>query len=636
MQFKISIGLILFFFQFQILAQDINYNFSSIPPELLKKTNAVIRLDETKVNLLSDKNMEITQKQVVTVLNKNGNRVLNTRVYYDPTIKVKKLEAKVYDAFGKQIRKYKKNDFTDASAVSDFSLYEDNRVKYLSYTPITYPYTVEIIKVIESSNTAFMPRWIPISGYWVSTEKSSYTLINSTNIPYRIKKKNFEGYSIEEIEHPNSLVYTLKNVKSIPWEELSPPFYKINPMLLISLDVFHLKGVDGHANNWKTLGKWQYDKLLVGRDELPQNTVDEVTKLVAGITDKREKAKRIYEYMQDNTRYISVQLGIGGWQPIKANEVDEVKYGDCKGLTNYTKALLKSQGIDSYYSVVWAGDNKRSFEEDFAVMEGNHVILNIPNGDENIWLECTSQTLPFGYIGNATDDRNVLVVKPSGGEVVKTKSYLNEDNYQKTIANYNIDETGAIEGEISIKTQGSQFYQHYRDLNSRSQKGREKYYKSYWQNINGLNLNKVEFNLDKDAVVFEEKVAIKASNYIIKDGENLIFAPNAFNKYTWLPKRYRNRKLPFQISRGFLDEDEFEIHVPEGYKIEMNLKPVKLETPFGTYEMSLALNENNSIKYKRRFLMREGNFSNDQYNDYRNFIIQVNKLDNTKILLTKR
>jgi len=88
------------------------------------------------------------------------------------------------------------------------------------------------------------------------------------------------------------------------------------------------------------MGNWQKENLLKGRRDLSETTIQEVTTLVSKASTNKEKAKLIYQYVQNKTRYISIQLGIGGWKPILASEVDRLGYGDCKALTNYTKALL--------------------------------------------------------------------------------------------------------------------------------------------------------------------------------------------------------------------------------------------------------------------------------------------------------
>ena len=88
--------------------------------------------------------------------------------------------------------------------------------------------------------------------------------------------------------------------------------------------------------------------------------------------------------------------------------------------------------------MLWAGERKRSVEKDFSSMQGNHAILNIPNNGNDIWLECTSQTIPFGFLGDFTDDRDVLVVTPEGGIIKRTPAYLNEDNLQTIEWKYSI------------------------------------------------------------------------------------------------------------------------------------------------------------------------------------------------------
>ncbi len=104
----------------------------------------------------------------------------------------------------------------------------------------------------------------------------------------------------------------------------------------VAAEKFSYYGHQGSYKDWKELGKWVYDDLIKSRQELPAQTIQMVNELVKGAANDKEKARRIYEFLQKKTRYISVQVGIGGFQPFAASEVDRLSYGDCKALVNYT------------------------------------------------------------------------------------------------------------------------------------------------------------------------------------------------------------------------------------------------------------------------------------------------------------
>jgi len=631
---RLFFSLVIFIIAITSQAQEVSFQSFLLDKSLTSNADAIVRLDETDIDLLSHKNMVVKKRLVITVLRKAGNDAIENYAYYDTSTILKDLEVVVYNSSGKQIERIKKKDFHDISAVSGGTLYGDSRVKYFDYTPIAYPYTLDFQFSYETPNTAFMPRWNPIDDYRVSVEKSSFHVSNTSGIAIHKIEKNFEGYQIKNSSNSNAISYEVLNLPAVKKEMLSPSLGQLKPCLLLSLEKFHLEGVDGFGKDWKSFGKWQYDELLVGRDKLPSSTIAKINRLVSGSKDPLEKAKKIYEYVQNNTRYISVQLGIGGWMPISAEEVDRVKYGDCKGLTNYTKALLKSQGIESFYSVVYAGQNKRSIDKDFVSMQGNHVILNVPHEGRDVWLECTSQTIPFGFLGDFTDDRDVLVVTPEGGQIKHTATYLDIDNKKFTKADVVLTEEGSILADVAITSKGISYDERSR-LERFAQDKKDKHYKEYWDNINGLKVAEIKSSNDTGSVEYVENVKVEAKSYASKAGNDLLFKVNVFDAGAFVPDRYRNRQQPFEVSRGFENEDLFTITLPDSYTISELPTPIKIENKFGIYQVNVSKKEDGQLLYKRKLLIKKGSYSNKEYKEYRDFRKTVAKNDNLKIVLTK-
>ncbi len=278
--------------------------------------------------------------------------------FYDESNKIKEQEAIIYDKNGEEIEKIKSRKFKDQSNFPSFILFSDNRVSYLDYTPRSYPYTVEYTSEVEEHNSVFIGDWVPVEGYDLSVESSSFKLMNPENIPLRFAERNFANTQLLKNNSSYNLDYKVTGLPAYEYEVLSPDFNNFAPRVLVALNDFELEDVKGSAANWKEFGKWMYENLVNDHDKLSAATVSKIESLTANAKTTEEKARLIYKYVQDNTRYIAVSYGIGGWEPATAHEVDRLKYGDCKGLTNYTKALLKSQGIESYYTVVFGGDKK--------------------------------------------------------------------------------------------------------------------------------------------------------------------------------------------------------------------------------------------------------------------------------------
>ena len=631
---KYKITFITFLSYISFFAQKREYLVSKIPDSLIQNANAVVRLNVTNIHIQSQRSMNIETQRIVTVFNEKGLEAVEAFEHYTKNTTVKNIEAIVYSAFGLEIKKIKRKDFIDQSAVDGGTMFSESRVIYLNYVPIEYPFTIVFNAESQTSNTAFIPSWMPLSNYAVSVEKSTLNVNFPNNLGFKKKERNFLSYKIlKTADIESNLSYTISNVVAQKQEDNSQ-IGKVFPMLMLGLELFNLEGVDGNAKTWIDFGKWYSDKILSGTIELPEETKTKIRNLVGDEKDAIKKAKIIYNYLQQKSRYVSIQVGIGGWKPMLAKDVDRLGYGDCKALSNYAKALLEVVNVPSYNTILYGDRNQRNIENDFVSMQGNHMILAIPDGNNYVWLECTSQEDPFGYQGIFTDDRDVLIIKPEGGEIVRTKIYSEKDNTQISKGSYAISDNGSLSGTISIVSKGSQYSRKF-GLEKDLTEEKEAHYKEYWNNINNLKIKKPVFSNDKENVAFTENIDISAVNYGNISLNSLIFVPNAFNKYDGVVKKIRNRKLSFEIQRGYFDDDEIKIILPQGFNIEFIPNNFEVKSKFGTYKTEIVRNENDLV-YKRTLLVQKGIYTNKEYEEYRLFMEQINKNDNAKIVLNKK
>ena len=320
---KYTTTLLFLFLYISVYAQP-SYSVATIPNELTTNANSILVHETMEVDVSKSNKLIYKEHTVRAVLNKKGDNDVISYVAYDDDTHVVSAEVFVYDQKGNELRHFKKRDFNDVSKGDGISLYNDDRALYLDYTPSEYPYIFEFKYEIESKTTAFIPKWYPVGNYWRSTIESTYKLtFDPANKP-RFSASNLDGYDISISETPTAIIGIAKNIKAIRYEDASLPFPLIAPNVRFALNKFFYKGVPVIANNWKELGFWMQSSILHDVNDLPEGTVERIKNLVQNDTTNLAKAKKIYEFVQNKVRYISVQIGVGGWKPMLAHQLYKV------------------------------------------------------------------------------------------------------------------------------------------------------------------------------------------------------------------------------------------------------------------------------------------------------------------------
>jgi hypothetical protein len=273
-------------------------------------------------------------------------------------------------------------------------------------------------------------------------------------------------------------------------------------------------------------------------------------------------------------------------------------------------------------------------------MQGNHAILNIPStavsADRDIWLECTSQTIPFGFLGDFTDDRDVLVVQPEGGFIKRTTAYKGALNLQESVAEIGLSAEGSLTATLEIVSTGLQYYDKQEMMQLSELALTKKYKTEVWSYHNNLDLRSINLKNDKENIAFKENLELSIENYATVNENEYLFRVNVFNNNSFVPKRYRDRRSPLKISRGYRDEDSYVIEIPKSYKFTYIPADKEITTKFGSYTARFKHIDETHFSYKRAILIKEGIYPKEAYKIYRSFRKNIAKHENLRIALTKK
>jgi len=613
-------------------AADENWPVSTIPAELKAKANAIVRLSEVTLTVSESGKTEEDNHFVITIMNENGNPFGNLVEYYDKYTSIWGLEGTVYDQNGKKIKRINADEFLDFSAISGFSIYEDNRVKYANPRVGNYPYTVEYRFQKKYKKFMALPSWSVYMYYNIAVQKSIFSLVYGTNTNVIIngnEKFNIKP-EISENKGVKTTTWKVENLAAIEEEPFSESFLKVSPILRIAPETFEMDGFKGTNKSWAEFGNWSTN-LCQGRDSLPQTTVDKLKSIVANAKTDKEKARLLYEYMQNKVRYVSIQVGIGGWQPFPAETVDRLSYGDCKALTNYMKTLLRYSGIKSYYCLVRAGDDAPNIDKDFVCSQFNHAFLMIPFDKDTLYLECTSQLNPFGYNGSFTDDRDVLVIDGMNSFIKHTNIYKKDQN--KVVKNVNIQ----IDDKLSCTVDQTNKYfgvatEYYRFLmQAQPDKQREVVLKKL--DYKQVKIKQLNYSEKKDFIPeIEEKIQYNVASIAQLTSSNTMIFP--FNQVALLSdlKRVSNRKSNVEIRRDEIEIDSINYEIPKGVKVEKLPISGSFSSLFGSYKLEVS-STGNRILFIRKIEWNKSKFEPEKYSELIQYQKKVNEMDRQVIIL---
>lgn len=538
-------------------------------------------------------------------------------------------KGQVTDASGNIIRKMKikdlkKTEYSPYLAIDDY-------IMYLEYTPSSFPVTVTYEWELDcKDNLVEFPPFCPQTDYNVDVKRAAYHLAAPQELGVRYAFKNIsqpaEVYKNKAGAQVISLEMTdIPRVKKIPYTR---PIYDRVPIAYFAPSLFVYYETQGSLSNWKEFGMWQFG-MLRGRDALPEDIRNEIHQLTDSLGDDRQKVEAIYNLLGKKTRYVAILFGIGGQRPASAIDVCSSGYGDCKGLTNFMRAMLQEVGITSNYTTI--STRNRQLLKDFAsVGQMNHVILQVPIKNDTIWLECTNPQLPFGYVHGDIAGHDAIEVSRAGGRLVHIPAYPDSTNLARNQIRLQLDGSGIADIDVS-----SVFY----NLRMESRipvykMGRDEQKKAILRMLYApqAEIDKSEFKMEGPVLSLDAHV--RSKNYTTATGKRLFVPVCPIRRDTSIPAVDEERLEDFYIETGYCDEDEIIITLPEGSEIEATPSDVIINEPFASFH-SIIKRKGSQIIITNRLLVKSGTYDKSSYSRFIEFMKRVNTAYGQKVVLKK-
>jgi len=206
--------------------------------------------------------------------------------------------------------------------------------------------------------------------------------------------------------------------------------------------------------DWKQIAQW-YAKLQGERMTIDDSVRKKAQEITKGADTPTEKARRLYDFVARNVRYVSISLGVGRYQPHSAADVLQNGYGDCKDKHTLFSALLRAEGIQSYPVMI---HSTRKLDADVpSPAQFDHVITAARLGTATglTWLDTTPEVTPYGLILYQLRNKQAVVAsEDSDGGLQRTPA----DSPIKTFLHFTLDgkfsEFGALDASLEVTAQG--------------------------------------------------------------------------------------------------------------------------------------------------------------------------------------
>jgi transglutaminase-like putative cysteine protease len=614
-----------------------------IPPyilQLLKESVSFLQRieDEAAVILLVEETVEIKPNNtsvsilhvVEKVLQERGKKSAEVEIGYDSSYeRVELVFARTLTEDGRIIYAGRQN-IRDVTKYLNYPLYSNAKAYIISMPSVDVGAIIEYkIKVYSSklvNEDDFTILYRLREKYPIYEAKFDLILPKDREARFKFFNQDYAlgldlSPKIREEESKKIYSWRFNQILSIIPEESMPPYSYVNPAILIT-----------SFNSWEEIYRW-WDVLYRDKLQLGDEAKNLVKELTQGLKDDYAKAKRIYEYVAKNIRYVAVEYGESGHEPHHAQEVFLNRYGDCKDQAILLIAMLRVAGIAAY-PVLIPTQEAYPIEKNFPSINFNHAIAVVKLGDTFIFMDPTSTTTSFGDLPLDDQDREVLIFLDKTYKITKTPQL--KDNRVTYLTQIEIDEEENAFIKREVSAQGAYA-------------SAQRWYLKY------THPNRIRENIENKITricPFAELI-----EYKIEDVDDFDLSPRL--EYTFSADKFLNpaknlriipslkdidlshsliakekREFPLDLGGLFIKRSLVTIKLPQNLRVKYLPDDTKVETEWFGFKLSYKA-EKETLEISQEFVIKKRIVEKDEYQNFRGKLKHIFHLLRERVILEK-
>jgi hypothetical protein len=526
---------------------------------------------------------------------------------------------------------------SDVPAKMGDPVYSDRKVKRLSLsgvapgTIVDFSYTREELKPFLPGD--FFQSWSVSTG--LTVRRSRFVVDLPANLNVRLHERNL-NFPRKTVEVGGRKVYT--------WVAADVPRLKGEPYAADSNDVAMHVALSS-PQTWSDVGKW-YAKNAKTRSALGSISKVKLQQVLAEAKAKtrEDSIRAVHKWVAQDIRYVSIALGLGGYQPRSPDTVVTTGFGDCKDKATLFVAAMNSLGITTF--PVLLNSSGVSYRELATIEQLDHAIAAVKTPTGYQFTDLTSYFTPYGELPYSEQGELALVVHPDGTtEEMQLPMSRPSDNVGTTRITGELTTDGFFNGRYVEEATGFLQYslrsafENPMDSTSRANAANSIVGK-YFDGADGDSLTGFE---GKDlAAKPRATLLIKHGKATSSAGDNEIFTMPFGNmaalvKVAQELENAKERKFPVDAEEILGNRTtliEFRVTLPAGWKAQLPAG-VTAASPFGTYESSYA-QEGRDLIFRRKIVGARGVFPPGKAKDVAVWFRAVAKDDAKIIVIAKK